>query len=136
MRLELGTMVTCIDVPYGELADVVIDPTTNRVTHLVVEPQHEPWVAQLVPVTLARLKGFKTLFTAEKWLVSGQIVVLKPLRVLLVRREQDGERSRLLARPWQRHRRVQFRDRRSRWLDGNAAFLSARRRTFPVVTST
>jgi hypothetical protein len=57
MRLELGTMVTCIDVPYGELADVVIDPTTNRVTHLVVEPQHEPWVAQLVPVTLARLKG-------------------------------------------------------------------------------
>lgn len=53
MRLELGTRVTCTDGPAGELADVVVDPTTKRVTHLVVEPRHEPWTAQLVPVELA-----------------------------------------------------------------------------------
>jgi hypothetical protein len=54
MRLELGSMVNCADEPYGELAAVVIDATERRVTHLVVEPQHEPWAANLVPVALAR----------------------------------------------------------------------------------
>ena len=41
MRLELGGSVRCEDDLLGELADVVIDPTTKRVTHLVVEPHHE-----------------------------------------------------------------------------------------------
>jgi sporulation protein YlmC with PRC-barrel domain len=52
MRLELGARVDCIDGTFGELADVVIDPTTRRVTHLVVEAQEEPSVATLVPVEL------------------------------------------------------------------------------------
>src|SRR5580765_3857565 len=38
MRLELGTPVRCTDKPYGELADVVVDPISKRVTHLVVRP--------------------------------------------------------------------------------------------------
>lgn len=39
MRLELGGRVDCSDGTFGELADVVIDPTTKRVTHLVVKAQ-------------------------------------------------------------------------------------------------
>jgi sporulation protein YlmC with PRC-barrel domain len=53
MRLELGSRVDCTDESFGKLADVVIDPTSRRVTHLVVERDHEPWQARLVPVELA-----------------------------------------------------------------------------------
>lgn len=51
-RLELGARVDCSDSTFGELANVVIDPTTRRVTHLVVTAQGEPWVERLVPVEL------------------------------------------------------------------------------------
>jgi sporulation protein YlmC with PRC-barrel domain len=30
--------VNCTDGPFGKLADIVIDSTKRRVTHLVVEP--------------------------------------------------------------------------------------------------
>ena len=53
MRLELGTRVSCADGEFGELADVVVDPTTRRVTHLVVEPRGEHRLARLVPIELA-----------------------------------------------------------------------------------
>jgi uncharacterized protein YrrD len=53
MRLELGSPVECSDAALGELADIVIDPTTRRVTHLVVEPHHRHERAQLVPIELA-----------------------------------------------------------------------------------
>jgi sporulation protein YlmC with PRC-barrel domain len=53
MRLELGTDVDCRDGRFGRLADIVIDPTTKRVTHLVVEPTGENWSARLVPIELA-----------------------------------------------------------------------------------
>lgn len=54
MRLELGSHVHCTDGPLGELRDVVIDPTQRRLTHLVVEPDREDWVARLVPIELAK----------------------------------------------------------------------------------
>jgi sporulation protein YlmC with PRC-barrel domain len=53
VRLELGSPVNCTDGPFGELADVVIDPTKRRVTHLVVEPQGDHGEARLVPIELA-----------------------------------------------------------------------------------
>jgi sporulation protein YlmC with PRC-barrel domain len=53
MRLELGTRVYCNDESVGKLADVVIDPIASRVTHLVVEPDRERWLARLVPIELA-----------------------------------------------------------------------------------
>lgn len=53
MRLELGCPVRCTDEPFGELADVVIDPTKRRVTHLVVAPRHRHGLARLAPVELA-----------------------------------------------------------------------------------
>jgi sporulation protein YlmC with PRC-barrel domain len=52
-RLELGTAVHCSDGPFGELADVVIDPIGKRVTHLVVKPRDRPGLARLVPVDIA-----------------------------------------------------------------------------------
>jgi sporulation protein YlmC with PRC-barrel domain len=52
MRLELGSPAVCSDGQFGELADVVIDPSTRRVTHLVVEPHHRHWLARLVAIEL------------------------------------------------------------------------------------
>jgi hypothetical protein len=54
MRLDLGSAVRCADAEFGELADVVIDPTTRRVTHLVVQPHHRDDLARLVPAERAR----------------------------------------------------------------------------------
>jgi sporulation protein YlmC with PRC-barrel domain len=54
MRLDLGCPVRCTDGDYGKLADVVIDPSTRRVTHLVVESEHSDEAARLVPVERAR----------------------------------------------------------------------------------
>jgi hypothetical protein len=53
MRLELGSPVRCTDDLFGELADVVINPITKRVTHLVVQPRHQHGLSRLVPVALA-----------------------------------------------------------------------------------
>lgn len=53
MRLELGQPVRCRDGAFGELADLVIDPTTKSVTHLVVRPTDPPSPGRLVPITLA-----------------------------------------------------------------------------------
>ena len=57
MRLELGCPVHCVDDAFGELADVVIDPGTRCVTHLVVQPHERHDLARLVPITRARLGG-------------------------------------------------------------------------------
>jgi sporulation protein YlmC with PRC-barrel domain len=52
-QLELGKRVRCLDGPLGELDDLVIDPITKRVTHLVVQPLHQHGRARLVPIELA-----------------------------------------------------------------------------------
>ena len=54
VRLDLGCPVRCTDDAFGELADVVIDPTTRRVTHLVVQPRRRPDAARLVPIERAQ----------------------------------------------------------------------------------
>ena len=53
MRLELGKPIRCSDGAFGELADVVVDPTTKRVTHLVAKPHKLDGVSRLVPIELA-----------------------------------------------------------------------------------
>ena len=53
MRLELGSPVHCTDGPFGEVADVVVDPTKRRLTHLVVQPQNiDQGSSRLVPIGL------------------------------------------------------------------------------------
>jgi len=53
-ELRLNAQVVCADGPAGHLTDVILDPISDQVTHLVVEvkgfgrPQH------LVPVTLVQ----------------------------------------------------------------------------------
>ena len=52
MLLHLGVAVTCTDGQSGELADIIIDPDTRRVTHIVVAFPHHHDEARLVPVDL------------------------------------------------------------------------------------
>src|SRR5687768_6588660 len=54
MRLDLGSPVRCTDGDFGELADVVLEPASKRVTHLVVAPHGRPGDARLVPILLLR----------------------------------------------------------------------------------
>ena len=54
MRLDLGAKVRCSDGDLGELADIVIDPTTRKVTHVVVDPSHELYTPRLVPIDRVR----------------------------------------------------------------------------------
>ena len=57
MRLELGKTIRCSDDVFGELADVVIDPISKRVTHLVAEPKGGHGEARLVPIALVEARG-------------------------------------------------------------------------------
>ncbi len=52
IRLELGAAVHCSDDAFGDLSDVVIDPSIRRVTHLVVQPHDGSDLARLVPIVL------------------------------------------------------------------------------------
>src|SRR5262245_64418184 len=52
VRLEIGSTVNCTDGPFGKLADIVIDPTKRRVTHLVVDSGGDHGKSKLVPIEL------------------------------------------------------------------------------------
>jgi sporulation protein YlmC with PRC-barrel domain len=54
MRLDLDCAVTCSDGAFGELSDLIIDPGTRRVTHLVVQPPEHHHLARLLPIGRAR----------------------------------------------------------------------------------
>ncbi|MGO9903950.1 MAG: hypothetical protein ACLP0J_30750 [Solirubrobacteraceae bacterium] len=53
MRIDLDTPVSCADGAFGELTDVVIDPVTRRLTHLVVAPHAGRTQSRLVPIESA-----------------------------------------------------------------------------------
>jgi len=57
VRLDLGCAVHCSDAPFGELADVLIDPGSRRVSHLVVQPEGRPHLARLVTIEEVDLAG-------------------------------------------------------------------------------
>jgi len=57
MRLDLGCGVKCTDAAFGELADIIVDPISRRVTHIVVEPDGHHTRARLVPIERARPAG-------------------------------------------------------------------------------
>lgn len=54
-RLEFGQPVNCTDGAYGELEDLLVDPSALRVMHLVVQPVNMPGRARLVPIGLAEI---------------------------------------------------------------------------------
>ena len=45
--------MTCADGAFGELSDVIIDPASLQVTHLVVQPPKHHHLARLLPITRA-----------------------------------------------------------------------------------
>ncbi len=49
----IGAEVRCSDGPCGRLSRLIVEPGTQAVTHLVVEPQHRE-AGRLVPVGLAQ----------------------------------------------------------------------------------
>jgi sporulation protein YlmC with PRC-barrel domain len=77
VRLDLGCPVHCSDGAYGELVDVVVDPTTRRVTNLVVRPHGHDEVAMLVPADRAR-EGDGPGITLE--LTVAEVGRLEPVR--------------------------------------------------------
>ena len=56
MQLSFGRSVNCKDGSFGKLADVVVDPATMRLTHLITSPpgDAEP---RLIPIELADTAG-------------------------------------------------------------------------------
>lgn len=50
MKIELETPVACVDGAFGRLEDVVVDPRTRRVSHLVLKPGDENDRVRLVPI--------------------------------------------------------------------------------------
>ncbi len=55
VRLRMGQPVVAEDGPFGELADIVIDPHTKQVTHLIVEPHGNHLQARLVPLWMTSI---------------------------------------------------------------------------------
>src|SRR4051794_14944112 len=76
MRLDLGSSVHCTDACFGELADVIVDPISRRVTHLVVEPHGHHERARLVPIDRAAAAGDGLALDCS----IGDVEALEPLR--------------------------------------------------------
>jgi sporulation protein YlmC with PRC-barrel domain len=55
--LRLGSWVRCADGRFGELSDVVVDPSGLRLAHLVVQPEGARGLARLVPARLMSVAG-------------------------------------------------------------------------------
>jgi uncharacterized protein YrrD len=53
-ELRLNAQVVCADGPAGHLTDVILDPISDQVTHLVVEVKGFGRTQHLVPVTLVQ----------------------------------------------------------------------------------
>jgi sporulation protein YlmC with PRC-barrel domain len=49
---KIGNEVACTDEQCGSLVRVIVNPVARTITHLVVEPNHSPDSARLVPVGL------------------------------------------------------------------------------------
>lgn len=52
VEFTLGTRANCSDGACGEVTRTILDPAARTVTHLVVEPRHQPGAGRLVPVEL------------------------------------------------------------------------------------
>jgi sporulation protein YlmC with PRC-barrel domain len=51
-QFTIGTEASCSDGAVGRLSRVIIDPTVEEVTHLVIEPDGRPELGRLVPIDL------------------------------------------------------------------------------------
>ena len=51
-EFAIGAEASCVDGSCGEVSRIIVDPATDTVTHLVIEPKHRRELARLVPVDL------------------------------------------------------------------------------------
>jgi sporulation protein YlmC with PRC-barrel domain len=51
-EFAMGATASCVDGPGGKVSRVIIDPATQTVTHLVIEPKHRMGLGRLVPLDL------------------------------------------------------------------------------------
>ena len=51
-EFTIGAEASCVDGLCGEVSRIIVDPATDTVTHLVIEPKHRRELARLVPVGL------------------------------------------------------------------------------------
>jgi sporulation protein YlmC with PRC-barrel domain len=51
-QFTIGTEASGSDGAVGRLIRVIVDPTVEEVTHLVIEPEHRPDLGRLVPLDL------------------------------------------------------------------------------------
>src|SRR5512140_3470921 len=51
-EFAMGATASCVDGPGGRGSRVIIDPATEMVTHLVIEPKHRLGIGRLVPLDL------------------------------------------------------------------------------------
>lgn len=54
VEFVIGASASCTDGSCGKVIRVVIDPLAEKVTHLVVEPNHRQGLGRLVPLDLVR----------------------------------------------------------------------------------
>ncbi len=51
-EFTIGTGASCSDGPCGKLTRLIVDPETQAVTHLVIEPEHRGGRGRIVPIGL------------------------------------------------------------------------------------
>jgi sporulation protein YlmC with PRC-barrel domain len=56
-QFTIGTEASGSDGAVGRLIRVIVDPTVEEVTHLVIEPEHRPDLGRLVPLDLVEFGG-------------------------------------------------------------------------------
>ena len=54
-RIHKGSAVRGTDGVFGQVADVVVDPLTNELTHIVIEPSNDHRQKRLVPVWMTEI---------------------------------------------------------------------------------
>ena len=54
-QFRIGAKASCTDGHCGEVSRLIIDPATDTVTHLAIQPGHRQEAARLVPVHLAKV---------------------------------------------------------------------------------
>ena len=54
-QFTIGARASATDGPCGEVSRLIIDPATDTVTHLAIQPGHRQEAARLVPVHLAEV---------------------------------------------------------------------------------
>jgi hypothetical protein len=54
-QFTIGARASCTDGYCGEVRRLIIDPATETVTHLVIQPGHQQEAARLVPMHLAEI---------------------------------------------------------------------------------